>query len=335
MFVGLQTIGAFLVLAAYLFYVARGHWRRVIRAALGRGTPLPPGTEPAEMMSYRWAFLGLLGSFAVIIGWLWLAGMAPWVAVLEMGGYVFIQAMIMARAMAEGGVLMAEGSFTPMDILGAFTSKRIVGPSNLTVLAFTHSMFTRDLRGMTFTGFLDAQKLAEGVGLNLRKLLVAILFAVVVAFLLALVVQLWLPYRKGAAVLLYSYAYRANNIQFWRENLPYMAGEIRYQPDAPIWLGLGAGVTALLALLRLRFFWWPLHPLGYAMCCSWTLIVFWFPILVAWLLKSLVIRYGGMPLFARLRPFFLGLIFGEFSCATLWTLLAIFFNVPVPAFPWP
>jgi hypothetical protein len=254
---------------------------------------------------------------------------------LEMGVYLFVQAIIMARAMAEGGVLMAEGSFTPFDILGAFTSKNVVGASNLTVLAFTHSMFTRDLRGISLTGFLDGQRLAEGVGLHLRRLLVAIVFGLVVAFLLALAVQFWLPYRKGAAIQLYGYAYRSNNIAFWREFAPFMAGEIRYQPDAPFWLGVGAAVTALLAMLRLRLYWWPLHPLGYAMSCSWTVIVFWFPLLVAWLIKALVIHYGGMRLFAKLRPFFLGLIFGEFTCATMWTLLAIFFDVPVPAFPWP
>ena len=51
--------------------------------------------------------------------------------------------------------------------------------------------------------------------------------------------------------------------------------------------------------------------------------------------EAVTIRYGGMRLFARVRPFFLGLIFGEFTCATMWTLLAIFFDLPVPAFPWP
>jgi hypothetical protein len=330
-FVALQTIGAFLALAAYLFYIARGHWRHVFQVAIGRRR----GRDENEMMSYRWAFFGLVGCCAVIVGWLWLAGMSPWIIALEMGVYLFVQAIIMARAMAEGGVLMAEGSFTPLDILGAFTSKSTVGAANLSALAFTHSMFTRDLRGMTLTGFLDAQKLGEGVGLSLRRLLVAIVFALIVAFLIALAVHLWLPYRKGAAILLYSYAYRANNIAFWREFAPFMAGELRYQPDAPLWLGLGAVGTALLALLRMRFYWWPLHPLGYAMCCSWTLIVFWFPIFVAWLIKSLVIHYGGMRLFAKFRPFFLGLIFGEFTCATMWTLLAIFFDVPVPTFPWP
>jgi uncharacterized protein DUF6785/uncharacterized protein DUF6784 len=330
-FLALQTIGAFLVLAAYLFYISRGHWSRVIRTAFGDRRL----DDRKEMMSYRWAFFGLLGSMGIITAWLSLAGMSPWVVVLEMGIYLFVQAIIMSRAMAEGGALMAEGSFTPLDVLGAFTSKSVVGPSSLTTLAFTHAMFTRDLRGMTLTGFLDGQRLAEGVGLSLRRLLVAIVLALVVAFVMAAIVQLWLPYRKGAAVSLYSYAYRGNSIQFWNEFAPFMAGELRYQPDAPGWLGLGAGVTALLAFLRNRFYWWPLHPLGYAMCCSWTMVVFWFPMFVAWLLKSVIIRYGGMRLFARLRPFFLGLIFGEFTCATMWTLLAIFFDVPVPTFPWP
>ena len=64
---------------------------------------------------------------------------------------LFVQSLIMGRAMAEGGLLMAEGSFTPLDLFGAFTPRRGLGPANLTVLAFTQAMFTRDLRGMPFT----------------------------------------------------------------------------------------------------------------------------------------------------------------------------------------
>ena len=37
-----------------------------------------------------------------------------------------------------------------------------------------------------------------------------------------------------------------------------------------------------------------------------------FTVLVAWMIKSMVLRYGGPRLFHRLRPFFLGLILGEF-----------------------
>jgi hypothetical protein len=330
-FVGLQTVGAWLALAGYLLYLARGHLRRVLRIALGAAEP----DDREEMMPYRRAFWGLVASCCVIVAWLWAAGMSPWVTVVEMGVYLFVQGLVMSRAMAEGGVLMAEGSFTPLDIVGAFTSPATLGGSNLTVLSFTHAMFTRDLRGMSLTPFLDGQKLAEGTGLRLRTLLGGFLFAGVAAFVIAAVVELWLPYRKGAMVQLYSYTYQANNIQFWRENLPYMHGERQVQADAPFWLALGGAVTAGLASLRVRYFWWPLHPLGYAMCCSWTMVVFWFPMLAAWVLKAGTLRYGGMRFYARVRPFFLGLVFGEFTCATMWTLLAIFFNVPVPTFPWP
>jgi len=42
-----------------------------------------------------------------------------------------------------------------------------------------------------------------------------------------------------------------------------------------------------------------------------------------------------MRLYARLRPLFLGMIFGEFTSAVVWTLIAAIWNVPAPFFPWP
>jgi hypothetical protein len=171
--------------------------------------------------------------------------------------------------------------------------------------------------------------------LNLRRLAVVFAVALLISFLVAVSLQLWLPYRKGAAVSLYSFAYQSNPTQFWRENAPLVRGELDFQPDAPIWVAVGALVTVFLAVMRMRFYWWPLHPLGYAMCASWTVIVFWFPMLVAWLLKAAAIHYGGMPFYARARPFFLGMIFGEFALATIWTLISLIWNTPVPSFPWP
>jgi hypothetical protein len=348
--VAYQTIGAFIALAAYLLYLSRRQWRQAwsgVRAFRRSGVQeeyhrTPDGVpaqrvEPArtpDMLSPQGALLGLVGSGAVILIWLWGAGMSPPVAVLEMGGYLFIQGLVMGRAMAEGGMLMAEGSFTPTDIFGAFTPTAALGPSNLTVLAFTQAMFTRDLRGMPFSGFLDGQKLGEGVGLNLRRLVPVFGAAFVLTLALAIPLHLWLPYRRGA-VTLYSYTYVSNATQFWTENAGPMRGELEHRPQAAGWLLLGAGICALLALLRTRFYWWPLHPLGYAMSASWTVIVFWFPMFVAWLLKLLTIRYGGMRLYAAVRPFFLGMIFGEFTLATIWTLISILWDTPVPVFPWP
>jgi hypothetical protein len=95
-------------------------------------------------------------------------------------------------------------------------------------------------------------------------------------------------------------------------------------------------VTFGIVWLRSRVAWFPFHPLGYALCGTWTMMVFWFPCFVAWLLKVLILRYGGMRLYARARPFFLGMVLGEFTMAVLFTLPALYDrSMPTPAFPWP
>ncbi|MDQ3834264.1 MAG: hypothetical protein M3315_11675, partial [Actinomycetota bacterium] len=90
-----------------------------------------------------------------------------------------------------------------------------------------------------------------------------------------------------------------------------------------------------MAGLRARLLWFPLHPLAYALSGTWTMSVFWFPCLVAWLCKVFILRYGGMGLFTRARPFFLGMVLGEFTAAVVWTLPSLLWRTPTPAFPWP
>ena len=102
----------------------------------------------------------------------------------------------------------------------------------------------------------------------------------------------------------------------------------------PVGAGLGMVVTLLLIVMRSAFFWWPFHPLGYALAGSWTTVVFWFPCFIAWLCKSLSLRYGGLSFFTKARPFFLGMILGEFCCAVLVVLLHMLFKTTPPAFPW-
>ncbi len=50
----------------------------------------------------------------------------------------------------------------------------------------------------------------------------------------------------------------------------------------------------------------------------WLMDQLWFSIFIAWLCKSLIVKYGGPALFLRARPFFLGLIIGQFASAGAW-----------------
>jgi hypothetical protein len=97
--------------------------------------------------------------------------------------------------------------------------------------------------------------------------------------------------------------------------------------------GVGAGVTVVLSLLRLRFAGFPLHPLGYAISCSYGSLA-WGPFLMVWVLKSLALRYGGMAFYRRTIPFFLGLALGHFAVAGIfWGLLGAWTGEAVQGYP--
>jgi len=108
-----------------------------------------------------------------------------------------------------------------------------------------------------------------------------------------------------------------------------------YDVRLPINFAIGIVLTLFLSIMRARFWWWPFYPIGYALCGSWTMIVFWFPLTLAWIIKTLLLRYAGMDAYRKGRPFFLGMILGEFFMAVLWTILCTATRQEAPFFPWP
>jgi hypothetical protein len=94
------------------------------------------------------------------------------------------------------------------------------------------------------------------------------------------------------------------------------------------------GFALLLNAVRIRVIGFPFHPIGYAVASSWGMNVLWMPMLLAWVVKVLVLRYGGLGLYRRVLPLCYGVIIGECVAGSLWTIVGILFGVPTYAF-WP
>jgi hypothetical protein len=100
----------------------------------------------------------------------------------------------------------------------------------------------------------------------------------------------------------------------------------------------GAAIVGLLTFLRQRFLRFPLHPLGYLLILmsvyydyvspyykgdggggkesSWL----WGSVFVAWLVKKLIIKYGGMNTYKHAKPLFLGLVVGAVVTVFAWNM---------------
>ena len=340
LFVGYQSIGAYFVLSGYFLWIARPHLRRVWAAAIGR----EKADDDDELLPYRVAVWGLVACIALSAFWLYAIGMSPWLALLELVVFLFITSVVMARSTVEAGMLMTETSFRPIDIYRMFGSVHALGPSNLAALAFFDNLFLRDQRGLLLTGFLDVGRLTDGARVRRRSFAGALILGVVIALIVAGGLNIYLPYHLGANTM-DSWMEHGSPTSTYGDYQPYFGPnpppEVTQAWQRPTFFLVGIAVSLFLTAMRTAFFWWPLHPLGYAIAGTWSTVEFWFPCLIAWVLKSLTVRYGGIGLYQRIRPVFLGLVLGEFGMAVFYAVLNALtawltplHRFPPPPLPW-
>jgi MFS superfamily sulfate permease-like transporter len=201
--------------------------------------------------------------------------------------------------------------------------------------AFINIAAVRDLRGVLLTPLMDSQKMAGDLRLRQRALLWPFIAAFVVAFIAGAIVFLNIAYTRGTVAL---YGYPDGNAGNMYRTAESTMLHLTPPVDKMAYSGLILGLVATAIMLRFRSMLpgFPLHPLAYALAPTWAMIVLWAPCFVAWLIKVPVMRYGGIKLYRRIRPFMLGMILGEFFMAMLWAVLSSpGIKMSVPEFPWP
>jgi hypothetical protein len=96
----------------------------------------------------------------------------------------------------------------------------------------------------------------------------------------------------------------------------------------------GGIIVLMLSFVRQRYTWWPFHPIGYCLAGTASMEYMWFPFLLGWLIKTIALRYGGVSVYRRALPFFLGLILGDYIVPMLWGIWGTIENTQVyMAFP--
>jgi hypothetical protein len=310
-----QGAGALLVFALAVLWTGRRHLRAVFEAAW-RGEE-----DVDEILSYRSTCLLLLGSLIALGGWLVGAGASGWLVVVFIPVF-FLMMLGLTRIVAEGGLAVSRLPILPNDFVVGALGSGTLGATNLGVLGLTFPLGS-EMRTSLMAALAHGLKLAEiHVRAQRRRLFAGVALAIVLSTGCAIITMLYIGYNYGAVNLSAHWFFGTTAGGRLFDFIAYHSG----QAAGPRWdslgfAGLGAGIQLLLMLAHQRLAWWPLHPLSFPIGAIWCTHQVMASMLFAWVAKIAALHYGGVRLYNATKPFFLGLILGQYLTGGVWLVI--------------
>jgi len=322
MFESRQQLGGYVAFAAISLWTMRKHLRAVLRKAFAGADDID---DSQEGLSYRTAMIGLIAAIAVLVGWLGVIGCPPHVSLMLLG-VIVIALLVLSRFIAQCGLLLVQMSFPPgpLAVVQDLVGDKLIGAKGLTAGTFHQAVLYGDTREVLMPTLLNNARMAES-RLNLRSIFIAMMVAVVLSYSVSYVSQVIGYYKYGANSM------NPYGTQIYpKTSMDRLAMSIE-SPVAPAaWRGggikhyvIGGGAVVLVSLLRSRFSWWFVHPIGILTAQTYPIQHLWLAIFIGWACKSLAQRYARGPLMAKPRHFFLGIVIGDALVTIFWALIGL------------
>ncbi|MCJ7750677.1 MAG: hypothetical protein MUQ65_06235 [Armatimonadetes bacterium] len=326
-FVGFEEAGAFIALSAVILYQSRKALKAAWLGLLGRVRTDP---DPYAPLAGRWALLGFLLANGFMFWWAIRAGMSWWPFAILLG--VFYTVLLGAsRLVAAGGVMYTDTGFFPRQVLMSTVGALPLGYTSLTMCTYLSVIYMYDPMNVPMPQMMNSFKLMHSGRVRGRSFSWAALVAVLVVLAIGLPAILIAVHARGAAA--------APQWNPFTQYPGWAFGELDASlrsPDMPnnwmrLAMAIGAAIGFGLVWLSTRFLWWPVSPVGFLIASSFEANdALWANVFIAWLLTTLVRRYGGLVLFRSLRPAFLGLVLGGYLSDGVVALIVLTFGLTQP-----
>ncbi|MEM2352383.1 MAG: DUF6785 family protein [Thermoproteota archaeon] len=290
-------IGGNIGLALMILYQSRSYLVETVRFAVRSGKASAEAKEP---LTYRNIYLLLLFSIIFMLAFFFLAGLSIGTAIvsLTITGFTTIisSAYIMGLIGAgfhEVGVELGWPLMlvwpTPPDIATTYTSDWVMG----------HVFYCTGINHLTHgvnTGAyatLQTQAMGTLAKLRLKDVFIFTTIATIIALIVAHSTRVWIVNLLGTG-----------RVPIWGgcavNQWCWISIDVAYKQLPPIGTQLSAGLVGFiiimaLHLLRTRFVWWPLHPIGFIMSTAPAIAHMreWNCFFGAWIAKYLTLRIGG------------------------------------------
>ena len=318
-FMAWQQAGSYIVFVLMMLWAARRRLAAVFRKAVGLDRSIDDSAEP---ISYRLGFWGFVVSFIAMAVWFAWYGMDFFVALLLLA-LMFTLVLGLARLISQGGVFFVQQRWQPPDLVHSISGGRAFGAAAAVVAQMQNAIFIFDAREILSGHAMNALRVASVFKKHRRFFLPAMFAALLVSMLVCAWATLDTYYRIGGYNIANPWGTTAHPKETFTKAhrmiaVPGQTADPRYGP-----MTLGAAIMFFVTFMRGRFYWWPLHSLGFLVAASYAAHTLWFSFLLGWLTKVLTLKFAGGSMLRVLRSFFLGVIIAESFVIAVSTVLGL------------
>ena len=330
---GWQRAGSCIAIAVTLLYTGRLYYRQVLAGAFtfrrsGR-------TDNHAAWACRVFFL----SVAAMVVMLHSVGL-PWPLGLMLVAMIMLIYLVQARINAESGLVFSLLGWLPSVVLLGLFGAKALGPNAFIICGLVGAIFARDTHECLMPFILNGLWVSQRQGLRPRRVGVAAGGAFVLALLVGVPFGVWVDHNFGAeqgekfATLVAprmtfgaatSVVEQLKRSQDLRES-ERMSTWQRFASIRPnsrfLWsIGIGFAAVVLVSAMRLRFTWWPIHPIMFLVWGTWAMAILSHSFLLGWAIKRAVTKFGGSRTYEKARLLMFGVIAGELLGGLLWLIV--------------
>ncbi len=330
-----QRAGSCLALAVMLLYLGRHYYARVALAATGR-RPMGTGMERVATVSCRVLVVCLVALVVILTFWARL----PWPFAVAFVGMVMLAYLSVARITAEIGVFYVQIIWFPCAVLFAMCGVNSLGTTAFVTLGVLSTIFVAQPEECLMPFVVQGLRIGDVQGAPVGRLGSVAAVAFGLALLVAVPSAIWIDYSYGGAARWWD-SYGQPRLPFTEVQKAKAQLEARGQLESSrsaatverlaavrptrefLWAtGLGFALVILTSMARLRWTWWPIHPVLFLIWDTWASMTFFFSFLVAWAIKAALDYTGARAhVHQQAKDLMVGVVAGELLGGLLWMVV--------------
>jgi hypothetical protein len=307
-----QCFGALAFMVVWRLWVARFHLKDVFLKAWNADYPVD---DTGEVLSYRTAVIMLVLSWFFVLFWFWQAGMDLVSGLMFLVGLGIVY-LGMARVVSEAGVVYGQATVSPQAFVMDMRGTVAMSSRTMTSVVLSYSLIDY-MRGLFMPGLAHVAKLGDYIR-GSRRLLLAVGVGVLSGFVASVWLTIYLGHDHGAYNFPRFPFFSGDPKGVFDSTLVLIKTPKPFDINRIIFFSIGAGLFGLLTFLRYRFSWWPIHPIGLTISASDNNKSLVMPVFIVWVAKSILLRLGGVNLYQKAKPLFMGLMTG-YTVGVVWS----------------